>query len=285
MSRALPDIVVTGGSGFLGRAVVNELAKSGQVVTRVTRREHAPQSGVADLKIVDYRNLPEKMEQSILIHAGEPADIGAAQAAGEGHMREVEGLLDTLLARRFARVVYISSAAVYGEDLQAPRRPDEPISPCGIYARGKASCEAKVLARGGAVVRLSNLFGPGMARNTLIGDLLAQIPGRDPLRLRDDRPVRDYVFVMDAARAVAACATRPVSGVVNVGSGVGTSAGSLARIMLDMAGETERPVVATAASDRPSHLVLDISQTKTKLDWQPQVSLADGLNSMIKSAA
>jgi UDP-glucose 4-epimerase len=285
MSRALPDIVVTGGSGFLGRAVVSELAKSGHAVTRVTRRELVPQSGISDLRIADYRDLPEKMEHSILIHTGEPADIGAAEAAGESHIREVGTLFDTLLARGFSRVVYISSAAVYGDGLQAPRRPDEPISPRGIYARGKANCEVKVLARGGAVVRLSNLFGPGMARNTLIGDVLAQIPGSGPLRLRDDKPIRDYVYVEDAARAVAASVARPSSGVTNVGSGMGTSAGSLARTALALAGETGRQVVATGASDRPSHLVLDISQTKAKLGWEPRVSLADGLNVMMKSAA
>jgi UDP-glucose 4-epimerase len=285
MSRALPDIVVTGGSGFLGRAVVRRLAEAGHRVTRVTRREVAPQPSVTDLRIADYRDLPERMEASTLIHAGEPADIGAAQAAGEGHIRHMQGFLDALLSRGFARFVYISSAVVFGDEIQTPRREGEPIAPRGIYAKGKASCEAHVLAHGGVVARLSNLFGPGMARNTLIGDVLAQIPGDGPLRLRDEAPVRDYVFIEDAAQAIVACATKPVSGIVNVGSAVGTSAGALARKALELAGETTRPVVATAASGRPSHLVLDISQSKEKLDWQPRVSLEAGLDRMMKGAA
>jgi UDP-glucose 4-epimerase len=277
--------VVTGGSGFLGRAIVRMLADAGRPVTRVIRRDVEPEPSVTDLRIADYRDLPENMGSSILIHAGEPADIGAAETRGEGHLRQVQDLIGTLLSRGFARFVYISSGAVYGDDIPTPRKEDEPIAPRGIYAKGKANCEAQVLARGGVVVRLSNLFGPGMARNTLIGDLLAQIPGDGPLRLRDDAPVRDYVFVEDAARAIVACATHPVTGIVNVGSGIGTSAGALAREMLEIAGEAGRPVVATQASGRVSHLVLDISQSKRKLGWQTRVSLADGLERMLKSAA
>jgi len=279
--------VVTGGSGFLGRAVVRMLADAGQPVMRIARRDVAAEQGVIDLRVAGYHDLPHSMASSILIHAGEPADIAAAEAAGEEHIRLVCGFMDTLLARGFARLVYISSAAVYGDEILSPRRPDEPIAPRGIYANGKAACEAQALARGGVVARLSNLFGPGMARNTLIADVLAQIPGHGPLQLRDDAPVRDYVWIEDAARAIVACATLPVSGILNIGSAIGTSAGTLARIALGLAGEAERPVIATAASSRVSHLVLDITQTQEKLSWTPRMSLAGGLSqiSKLKSAA
>jgi UDP-glucose 4-epimerase len=277
--------VVTGGSGFLGRSIVRMLVRSALPVTRVIRREAAPEPSVIDLPITDYCNLPRFMETSILIHAGEPADIGTAQALGEAHIERMEEMTDALLSRRFAGHVYISSAVVYGDELDTRRREDEPVGQRGYYAKAKEKCEAKVLACGGAVIRLSNLFGSGMARNTLIGDVLAQIPGEGPVKLRDDAPVRDYVFVEDAARAVVACATRKVAGVFNVGSGLGISAGDLARNILEVAGEPDRPIVATLRSGRPSYLVLDVSKSSQVLDWRPQVSLSDGLTRMLKSAA
>jgi UDP-glucose 4-epimerase len=277
--------VVTGGSGFLGRSIVRVLVQSGLPVARVIRRDMAPEPSVIDLQVTDYRDLPGLMEASILIHGGEPADIGAAQASGEAYVERMQELVETLRSRRFAAIVYISSAVVYGDELDTPRREDERAGQSGFYAKAKEKCEERVLAGGGAVVRLSNLFGTGMARNTLIGDLLAQIPGEGPLKLRDDAPIRDYVFVDDAARAVVACATGKVGGIFNVGSGVGISAGDLARRILEIAGEAGRPVVATSPSGRPSHLVLDVSKSSRILDWRPQVSLAEGLNSMLKSAA
>jgi UDP-glucose 4-epimerase len=277
--------VVTGGSGFLGRSIVRVLVQSGLPVTRVVRHEVTPEPSVIDLPVTDYRDLPKLMESSILIHAGEPADIGAAQAAGKAHVERMQELVETLLSRRFTGIVYISSAVVYGDELDTRRREDEPVGQGGFYAKAKEKCEAKVLACDGAAVRLSNLFGSGMARNTLIGDLLAQIPGEGPLKLRDIAPVRDYVFVEDAARAVVACATHKVQGIFNVGSGLGTSAGDLARNILEIAGEAGRPIVATSRSRRKSHLVLDVSKSSRVLDWRPAVSLTDGLSRILKSAA
>jgi UDP-glucose 4-epimerase len=261
--------------------VVAQLAQSGEPVTRVARCELAPERGVVDLCIRGYDALPARMEHAILIHVGEPADIAAAEVGAAAHVEAMHSMLGTLLTRRFARIVYVSSAAVYGDAVAAPRRPDEATAPCGAYARGKAACEAEALAAGGAVARLSNLFGPGMARGTLIADVLAQVPGQGPLRLRDAAPVRDYLWIEDAARALIACARRPVAGIVNVGTGIGTSAGALARLALGLAGESDRPVVSSAPAERTSHLVLDIERARVQLDWEPRTSLADGLARMI----
>jgi UDP-glucose 4-epimerase len=244
----------------------------------------APEPGVMNLRIAAYEALPERMDDAILIHAGELADIAAAEARGEEHGDAMRRMLDTLLARGFAGVIYVSSAAVYGDSIARPRRPDEAIAPNGSYARAKADCEAEVLARGGTVVRLANLFGPGMARNTVVMDVLSQIPGTGALALRDEAPMRDYLWVDDAARAIAAGATRETSGVLNVGTGIGTSAGGLARRALDLAGEGNRPVISTKPSGRVSHLVLDIAATEAALAWSPRMSLECGLTQMLAGA-
>jgi nucleoside-diphosphate-sugar epimerase len=168
-------------------------------------------------------------------------------------------------------VVYASSAAVYGDGVSRPRRTDEPVIPVNAYARAKAICEAEVLAAGGAVARLANLYGPGMAANNVISDILRQIPGTGPLTVRDGAPVRDYLWVDDAARGIADLAS--------------TRAGEVARIALDLAGQSERQVVASAPTVTPSHLILDVSATVAMLGWRSKVSLEEGLKALLAMAA
>ena len=222
---------------------------------------------------------------AVLIHAGEPNDIGAAEAAGEGHIVAIRSTLSALLSRTWSHVVYLSSAVVYGDDVAQPRRPEEPVAPRGAYARAKVACEQDVLAAGGTVARLSNLYGRGMAANNVISDVLAQIPGEGPLNVRDAAPIRDYLWVGDAARALAACARSRPSGVLNVGSGEGISVGALARMALDVADQSQRRIVATEPAGRASHLVLDISATRNRLGWAPRVTLRQGLGQLMRKAA
>jgi nucleoside-diphosphate-sugar epimerase len=141
-----------------------------------------------------------------------------------------------------------------------------------------------VLAAGGAAVRLANLYGPGMAANNVLSDVLQQLGGAGPVRIRDAAPVRDFLWVGDAAAGLAAVALGEPAGIYNLGSEHGTSIGELVRLLLEAAEEEGREIVATAPADRPSTLVLDIAATEAAFGWRPQTSLASGLRMLLKSA-
>ncbi len=271
-------VFVTGATGFLGRRVVAALRGRGWGVVGVSR------SAISGLREVgDYGDLVAPPGGAVLVHLAETRNIGAAEAAGEAHVIATTGALRRLLDQPWRHVVYASSAAVYGDRVVAPRRTDEKVEPDGIYGRAKLVCEDMILRKGGTVLRLANLFGTGMATNNVLGDVLNQIDhGHEPLTLRDLAPVRDFLWVDDAALAFVAAAERWPGGVLNVGSGRGTSVAALARAVLARVGTPERRLFASAPGGRASALVLDIADTERLLGWRPTTSLEAGLEILLR---
>lgn len=249
------------------------LESAGFAVVRVSRRDIPGQHRVAD-----YSQTPNA---DLLVHLAEEPDRGRVNRLGEAAAREATDLVDKL-SRRFPRsMIYASSAAVYGDEHELPCSVDMALQAHDLYSAAKLRNEQIVLAAGGSVARLSNLFGSGMGQNNVLADIMRQIPGSGPLRVQDDTPVRDFLPVSEAVRAFAALAETGYSGVVNVGSGLGTSVRTLARLALVASGEEQRHIVATARSSRRSVNILEISHTKRALSWAPSFSLVEELGLLI----
>jgi len=265
-------VVVTGASGFAGQALLNELKRNGVSVIGVSRYRSP------DLRYVpSYADTPAP-EGAVLVHLAQERNPSAPS-----NERAID-LCKALAAKRWRHIVYASSAIVYGDEKAYPRRTDEPVSAAGEYARVKIACEEIFGAAGAISLRLANLYGPGMGTNTVIADIVRQIPGHGPLRLRDTAAVRDFLWIDDAARCLAAACAVRVGGVFNAGSGHGSAVGEVARMALGLAGEAARPVVAETTGARASHLVLDIESTRAALKWSPRTDLASGLAALLRTS-
>jgi nucleoside-diphosphate-sugar epimerase len=126
-----------------------------------------------------------------------------------------------------------------------------------------------------------------MSKNNVISAILRQIPGEGRLEVMDKTPVRDFIWVEDAAEGVVALAlsnyiVNNQSALFNLGTGIGTSIGSLAELALDVAEQPERLVYANNVSDRQSSLILDFSDTTSACGWQPKTSLRQGLTKILQ---
>lgn len=256
--------MITGASGFLGRHLTALLEDTGLSVRPVSRR---PLFGMH--LVQDYSETPAG---DVLIHLAELADRAEVNRLGQRYVTRAASVLASL-SRSYERIIYASSGVVYGDEREFASRVDAPVLATDAYSESKLLNERIALDSGGTVVRLSNLFGIGMAKGNVMSEILHQIPKAGTIHVRDDKPVRDYLHVDEAAVAISMLLERPYDGIVNVGSGIGTSVRTLAELILSLAGQTGREIVATAPSTRRSITVLDISDTAKLLGWTPRASL------------
>lgn len=277
--------VVTGASGFIGSAVVKALLAAGASVIAVSRSRPDVPKGVEHRQVSDYGATPAP-GGSVLIHLAETHDIAIADRAGAAcHLDASLRVARNLLDKPYQTVIYASSGVVYGDGDCRPHHPDDPIATNSAYAAAKHAVEKLVMARGGTVARLANVYGRGMGKGTVVSDILRQIPGSGPLRIGNGAAARDFVWLDDAADGLAMMGRSPNPGVYNISTGVGVTVRALAESALWIGGQADRQVEETNKSQAKSCLVLDPLQTTHDFGWRARTSLDQGLLSLLEEAS
>ena len=273
----MTTVIVTGAAGFVGRSLTAHLAGRGVRAVAVSRRV-AP--GFHQVR--DYGEIPEG---DVVVHLAEESDRAKVNRLGEAYAHQAADVVKALCRRFGGGTIYASSGAVYGDQHDGPCGVDMPVAATDVYSRLKLANERIVLDAGGTAVRLSNLFGDGMAANNVLSDIIRQLPREEPLRIRDGGPVRDFLSVTDAASALGLIAASNRRGITNVGSGTGISVKALARLLLKLAGQESREIVETRPSSARSVNVLDISATAKAYGWKPAAALEDELARLLRAKA
>jgi nucleoside-diphosphate-sugar epimerase len=294
------NVLVTGGGGFLGAALCTRFADEPVALRVHTGPAQTPLSspvpGVPTLAcdITDEAALAEFAAGiDVLVHMAGPAAVAESfvEPARYVHCHAVGTATIARVCERAGvrKLVYISSAEVYGSAASSPVSESAPLAPRSPYAAAKAAAEYIVSAAARArsldavIMRPFSIYGPRMRRNGVLGSIIDQAV-RGPIRLADLRPVRDYCYIDDLVSAVLkACASSAAAEprIYNVGTGAGVSVEALAHAALAVCGRSAT-VSQLDRADRPaaadiSHLVADSSAIRRDLGWQPQVNLAEGL--------
>jgi nucleoside-diphosphate-sugar epimerase len=192
---------------------------------------------------------------------------------------------------RDARVVFASSAAVYGSDVPVPTPEDAGLSPESPYALSKRYGEGLVRGLGidAVALRFFNVFGPGQDAD---GPYAAVIPafvermraGTPPVIYGDGEQTRDFVFVEDVVDATIRAAERGTTGrVYNVGSGGRVSILELVDALNDVLGTDLDPVHEDPRPGDIRHSGADISRARADLGYEPSVGLREGLAETVDS--
>ena len=224
--------------------------------------------------VEDYSQSPVG---DILVHLAESNDRRDVNQHGEAYEIETANLLGKLTQKRFRKIIYASSSVLYGDQSITPRKENDPLFVYDSYTRVKHLSEHLVTANKGTILRFSNLYGKGMSDKNVMSTILKQIKTPDPIALRSTNPIRDFLWVEDAARAIIQSIQYDLKGIYNVGSGVGTSIGQLADLFVQIIGQNNRQINSQDEKKIPSHLVLDISKIVQTTDWYPQMSLKQGI--------
>ena len=299
-------VLVTGGAGFVGSALVRRLIDSGARVTVLDdlftgRRDSIPtgaefvEGSVTDEPLV--RDLVKR--HTVVFHLAARNIIASTANPRDDFATNIGGTLNVLLAARDAnleRVVYTSSASVYGNPRSIPNNEDDRLDPLTPYAVSKLAGEHYCVAfyesygLSTAVVRYSNVYGPYQRPENpycgVVSKFLIAAYGGQPLSIHGDGgQTRDYTFVEDAVDATLLAATHPRAEgeVFNVGTGIETSVNDLAEAIGRASGrELVVEHIDRRDIDNIRRRVVNIEKIRHMLRWAPQVTLGRGLEQTVR---
>ena len=262
-------IAITGSSGFLASHTIKQLIKAGHQVIPVTR-----QNLLGAVQVKDYRDTPSA---DLLIHLAEEPDPQKVNKIGRKYIEYSSTILAILTEKFNGNVLYVSSGTVYGDQEEEPYTINSPTYASDIYSESKITNEKIVLKSGGAVLRLSNLYGKGMSSNNVMSNIIKQLQGNNEIIVNNVTPIRDFVLVTDVAKLLSLMVEFKSKGIVNVGSGVPTSIYQLIKIFLKASNHLEKKFISQSKSNKISINVLDISDTKKRFNWSPSTDLEKNL--------
>lgn len=290
--------LVLGGSGFLGSHLVDVLLERGHEV-RVFDRSHerfrqTPQGVEFQMgNFSDTAALAESLaDMDQVFHFAStmvPSTSNLDPVADiEGNLVNTVRLLRLMRNSGVKRLVYLSSGgAVYGIPDASPVAEDHPLRPISSYGIVKVAIENYLYMEQhlhglqALVLRPSNPYGPRQGHGGVqgvIGTFLRRVSRGEGLEVWGDGSViRDFIHVEDFARLCAMGAEAGLTGVYNAGSGTGQSIRQIVEVISQVCGR-EVPVDYKPGRgfDVPQ-IVLDISAIRDHLDWQPEISLEDGI--------
>ena len=271
-------IVVTGASGFLGNRVVEKLIDLGVEVCAVARQPlKFPDSIVVD----NYLDTPKG---DILIHLAESSDRAHINKKGSAYLIDSTTLVKALISRGFGRTIYASSSVVYGDKSTKAHKPSGLVVGNDFYSQSKLECEKLFTKHNGVIARFSNLYGVGMSTGNVISTIIDQVLNTDEVKVWNDSPIRDFLWIDDAVNALVKMALGKSEGIYNIASGRAVSIKELAQTVIKASTiDKEFTFIITKPSEECSSVILDISDTFNSFGWVPKMKLEDGIRQLLNN--
>ncbi len=308
----MPQVMVTGVGGYVGSIVVQALMERGYDILGIDNLSRGHRAAIAEgmtfyrVNAGDTAAIDRLFDQSpvdAVVHLA--GYIQGAESVSEpglyyaNNVRDGISLLESMRRAGVNKIVYSSSAAVYGAPEQMPIQEDQPIAPISPYGQSKAWMESVLASYAQAhdfqVVSLRYFNAAGAAgplgedhrpETHLIPNAIRVAMKTDPelAVYGDDYPtpdgtaIRDYVHVSDIAQAHIQC-MEALGELPRLAYNVGTGKGYSVREVVDMVERVSLESIPVRVEPRrpgdPPELVADPTALQTDLGWQPQLSALD----------
>jgi nucleoside-diphosphate-sugar epimerase len=296
--------LVTGGAGFIGSHLVEELVRRDErvrVVDSLITGKRANLAAVADriefvlgdLADADVARRAVEGVDYVLHQAAIPSVPRSVREPVLCHRANVDATLNLLVAARDARVrrvVYAGSSSVYGNAAGLPKREDMAPEPLSPYALQKLVSEqyarmfTSLYGLETVTTRYFNVFGPRQDPSSPYSGVIslfirAFLEGRAPTIYGDGEQTRDFTYVANVVDGVLkAChATGAAGGVFNVATGGRISLNQLYRVLQQLTGSSLEPAFGAPRAGDVRDSQADITLARERLAYQPTVGLEAGL--------
>ncbi len=300
--------LVTGGAGFIGSHLVEELVRRGDRVrvvdslitgkrSNLVHVESAIEFMEGDLALPDVACQAVVGMDYVLHQAAIPSVPRSVTDPVTSHRANLDGTLNVLVAARDAgvkRLVFAGSSSVYGNAAALPKHEDMPTRPLSPYAlqklAGEQYCQLFTALYGFETVttRYFNVFGPRQDPSSPYSGVIslfirALIEGRSPTINGDGEQTRDFTYVSNVVDGVLrACQAEGVAGtVINVATGGRISLNRLYQVVKALTGSSMDPSYGPPRAGDVRDSQADISRARQLLGYTPVVGLEEGLTTTL----
>jgi UDP-glucose 4-epimerase len=304
--------VVTGGAGFIGSHTVDALLARGQRVVVLDnfstgKRENlTPHDRLTVIECDVANSITDALSPLVaqhgpverIVHLAAQVSVVASVANPAADMRVNYGgtlhVLEYARAYGVKKVVFASSAAIYGDVTEMPVDEDmakRPVSPYGIHKLASEQAidyYANVHGVSGTALRFFNVYGPRQDPSSPYSGVISIFSdraraGRTLTIFGDGQQTRDFIYVADVVRAILAALDNPASLAANVGTGGEITVLELARTIVDLAGGTSQIQHAPPRAGEILKSRARVDQLRDRLGVVAETKLVDGLRKTISS--
>jgi UDP-glucose 4-epimerase len=305
----MKKVIVTGGAGFIGSHLTEELAKRGYQVTvidnlatgklaniePVLRGQNVElvQGSIVNLALL--RKLFSGVEY-VFHQAAIPSVPRSIKDPKRSHNANTTGTLNVLIAARdrgVKKVIYASSSSVYGDTPTLPKSEGMAPNPQSPYAVSKLAGEYycivfnRVYGLSTACLRYFNVYGPRQDPNSLYAAVIPlfisqALEGKSPVIFGDGEQSRDFTYVKDVAEANIQAAESEATGAFNLGNSRRITINRLVQLIIGLVGNKNvQPVYQDPRPGDIRHSLADITRAKA-FGYNPKYSLEEGLKEVVK---
>ncbi len=299
-------ILVTGGAGFIGSHLTEDLVKAGHSVKILDDFSSGSVNNI--MHLFNYKNFKmirgSVTDKELVSKATTDVDVVfhlAAQVHVDRSVIEPRrtfdvntlgtlNILDGALENDIELVAYASTSEVYGSAMHTPMNEDHPLNPASPYAASKAAADRLCFSYYNTyklpvvIVRCFNTYGPrqkdsgyAAAIPKFLRKALSNLP---PIIYGDGQQTRDYMYVKDTVKAyrlVMANYEKVLGQAINFGTGQEVTILNLAKTILELCGMNSVPVHTTPRPGEVKRLCADISKAKEILGFEPDYDVKKGL--------
>jgi UDP-glucose 4-epimerase len=304
LEETLATYLVTGGGGFIGSNIVEELIRRGENVKVLdnfsTGRRENIEPFLSDIELIEgdvrsYHTVGKAVEGvDFILHQAAlpsvPRSIKDPISTNEVNVVGTLNILDAVKDAGVKRVVYASSSSIYGNSEVLPKQEDmmpEPLSPYAVSKlAGEKYCQvfSRIYNLETVCLRYFNVFGPKQdptsQYSAVIPKFIAMmLNGRPPTIYGDGLQSRDFTFIANVVDAnLLACEASSVNGeVINIACGESSSILDLVEALNNLLNTKIVPEHLEVRKGDVKHSLADIQKAKKLLNYYPKVSFKEGL--------